>query len=105
MVEQEGHSLMDFGVIDGVVVIENQVKLVWQLAEFVDHGGEDTLGRWLTRFQEREDALPESWPSDHLERGEDMRPKGAGLVVSPIEGQPGHGALVNRARREPMSNE
>ncbi len=70
VVEQKGHPVMDAGIADDVVVIKYQIELARQRAELVDHGGEDAFGRWLARFQDLEDALPDRGHGGRPERGE-----------------------------------
>jgi hypothetical protein len=56
VLEQERHPVLDAACLDQVIVIEHQPDVVRQRAELVEHGGEDSVCRCLTRLEEREDA-------------------------------------------------
>ena len=43
VVEQEGQGTVDGSGFDGVIVLQNQDRVVWQGAQFVDQGGQDSL--------------------------------------------------------------
>lgn len=104
VLQQEGHPVVDLGRVDDVVVVEHLHDVVGEGAQIVEQSGEDRLGRRSGRRQERQRSLAELVRrSGHRRQGGDqVRPEPRGIVVPPVERQPGRGSFTTRRGCQPV---
>ncbi len=58
MVEQEGETLVDRGVVDDAVVIQDQAERVFQAGQFIDQFQQEVNNRRAKRSQRSRMAVP-----------------------------------------------
>lgn len=90
--EEEGELVIDSGVIDEMIIIEDEDDGLGEGGEGVDEGGEDGFDGWGLRGLEEGGYVLAEGREDGLERGDEIAPKAVGVVIIIIEGEPSGGA-------------
>ncbi len=91
--DQERHRLVDLRRLDQVVVVEHEHQIVVHREQVVEQRRHDRLGVRLRLLQPRP-RVGAHLGHRRAERGDDVVPEQPGLVVAPVEREPGGGRSV-----------
>ena len=88
MVEEERHRLVDLGVLERVVVVENQDERPFVCVELVNQRGQDVLNHGCARRLEERQCLSSHLGPNGADGLDEMHPEPDGIVVPSVDGEP-----------------
>ena len=101
MLEQEGHTFVDLGLGDHVVVVEHEDEIRSRGGERVHERREHDLGRTRAPCRERLADVRGNLRAGLVDGRQEVRPEAHRIVVACVEAEPGERAVV-ACGREPL---